>query len=265
MLLSHANRQRKAYVLTLDEVLAEDVTQRLGDLPRAVSVVTPQCGPKATVRDIEAIAPDTVRGSLIIFDVRSLTLPLLQHVFNKVVGYNRRDFNERCFSIVIGDGPADLIEGGTLGAFARHLGKFRIDYSPKAYFFDPFLHYAPHEKPSGLDEDKRLLDQVPVRLLEGFQGDVQSVGQIRRYFRAAAHAPLRRTELLPKRTEILRKFFAARLQKMFPAETQYAKDILSPRGLRLGDETLSVHLYPIHFEDYVSNLLDRSNQASARQ
>ena len=260
MLLSHANRRRRVSILTLDDVLAEDIAQRLGEsLSRGAQIIQPHpSGNGIAPKDIEAIAPDTVTAAVIIFDVRSLTLPLVQRIYNKAVGYNRRDFNERCFSLVIGDGPSHLLQGGTLGTFANHLARFRVDYSPSAYFFDPFLHYDPHEKPSGLDQESRLMDQVPLRLLEGFQGDVKSVGQIRRYFRAAAQPADRRASKRNDRTEALMKFFASRLAKAFPDEPQYIDALLSQNGLKLGDETLGVHLYPLHFESCVEDLLTRA-------
>ena len=144
-MLNYKDRKSRIHIITLDNVLAADVYERLKTSPRIppVELVLP-AGSKSeiTVEDIDSLALDTMASRLLIIDVRSHTLPRLQQAYNKIVGYNRADFNVYCYTAVIGDGPANLFEkGGDIDDFMPHLARFRIDYSPSVFFYDPLLHY----------------------------------------------------------------------------------------------------------------------------
>ncbi len=150
MLLSHANRLDRIFILTQDPVLVCDITQRIeaDKCLEGLEIISPAIANGRIKADaVLKLAKDTVTARLLIFDTRSLTLPRLQGVYNRVVGYNRLDFNELCYSLVISDGPVRY-PGDEKGidVFYKHLAKMRIDYSPAAFFFDPLIHYSTDER-----------------------------------------------------------------------------------------------------------------------
>ena len=114
-ILSHPNRKNRIHILTLDNILATDVYERLDCDPRMkyFQFARPQKTKlKETVAEIDSMARDTVSSRVLIIDVRKRTLPMLQKVYNKIVGYNRRDLNKLCYTILIGDGPVNLFQAG---------------------------------------------------------------------------------------------------------------------------------------------------------
>ena len=259
-LLSHPNRKNRLHVLTMDPVLAEDVCERLAGDPRTQEVerVAPR-GKAITVEDVEALAEGTVESRVLILDVRSLTLPRLMHAYNRVAGYNRRDLNECCFTVLIGDGPAALFSTqNTFDAMAGLLAQFRIDYLPAVFFFDPFVHY-PYEEHVGLQVDIRhdLPEALPKRFAKWFKHDNLSVADVRRYFRAHSSPPALRQAVQAQRAEKLRLVLEKRIAEMAPGQEQRLLPILSRTGLKLRGETLAVNLYPLFFEDWVDGLMRR--------
>jgi len=142
---------------------------------------------RQTINYIEKTASDTVFSRLLIFDVRKFTLPKLHRCYNKIVGYNRKDFNRLCYTVLIGDGPLNLFQAGkSLDVFVSHLAAHRVDYHPAVFFYDPFLHYEPNEvPPPGIGDEFLIPDKVPQRLVPYFQeGQDMQVGKARRFFRA---------------------------------------------------------------------------------
>lgn len=262
-LLSHRNRKDRIHVLTLDEVLSADVQERLAEEPRLAGceIVAPHLlpgGPK--VETIEALAAQTVSSRVLILDVRSLTLPRIQHAFNKVVGYNRKDLNEIVFTVLIGDGPLTLFESDAgVEAFGAVLARHRVDYSPAAFFYDPFLHYAYAERQAlnwaNPNEPPR---QIPERLAYKFKGESIDVAVVRQYFRAADAPPAKRAAARRERTERLVRFFRKRIADAFAQDPAEAESWLGPEGRKMEGESLRLHLYPLHFEDWVCRLLERS-------
>ena len=259
-LLSHPGRKNRLHVLTLDSVLAEDLCARLADDPRTAGVerVAPS-GEPITVQAVEDLAKGTVQSRVLILDVRSFLLPRLMHAYNRVVGYNRRDFNEICFTVLIGDGPPALF--GTQNSFdvmADLLGRFRIDYHASVFFFDPFGHY-PHEERVGLALDGRhgLPEGIPRRLAKWFKQDDLSVAEVRRYFRADSSPPAQRGAAKATRAEKLRAVLAERIAEMAPGRGESLLPILSRGGLKVLEESLRVNLYPLFFEDWVAELMRR--------
>lgn len=167
-ILSHPRRENKIYILTLDDTLATDVYERLHHDPRTkhCQLIRPQkAAVRQTLAEIEGMAQDTVSAKLLIIDVRRATLPMLQGTYNKIVGYNRRDINRLCYTILIGDGPGNLFQPGeSLDVFVPHLSAHRIDYHPAVFFYDPFLHYEPKEiKLQRIHDEFVLPDKIPGR------------------------------------------------------------------------------------------------------
>ncbi len=261
-ILSHPRRENKIYILTLDDALATDVYERLHNDPRMKNceLIRPQ---KAAIRqmhaEIEGMAQDTVSAKLLIIDVRRATLPMLQGTYNKVVGYNRRDINKLCYTILIGDGPGNLFQPGeSLDVFVPHLAAHRIDYHPAVFFFDPFIHYEPKEiKLQRIDDEFVLPDKIPGRLVRYFkQGQDMRVDRIRRFFRATGKAE----HIRRRRSRMLRRLYKKRIAAQFPHHKDQLRALLSKEGIRLTTEKM--HLYPLFFEDWVYELVRKAGVAS---
>ena len=263
-MLHHANRQRRIHVLSLDRVLVEDVVERLADAPRlrGVEVLAPASGERPlSVEAVEKMTRDTITSRVVILDVRSQTLPRLRHAYNLVVGLNRADLNETCFSMLIGDGPLRLFHPGTtVDLFAGLLAQLRVDYSPSAFFYDPFLHYSQDERRElALDVAHDLPNEVPRRLARAFtNGGEATVEDVRKYFRAAGLPLGRRERARDRRLGKLIQFFRRRMAEAFPDEGRLADSWLSKAGYVMPDETLRLHLYPLFFEDWAADLLARA-------
>jgi hypothetical protein len=264
-MLYRADRRDLVYILTLDAALAEDVYERLRarESLAGVEIVRPMGGPGGvTPCDIEKLAEETVAARVLIIDVRSATLPRLQPAYNKIVGYNRADFNWFCYTLLIGDGPTKLFTPGTaLEVFVPLLGQMRIDYSAAAFFYDPFLHYTYGEKVQQRMARQVLTDAVPERLAEGFKEAALSVGQIRLYFRAAGTPPEERLAKMQKRLKSLEKFFRKRLKEAFGEQVKAWAAGMSKEGYGFEAEALGLHFYPFYFEEWVEDLLDKARNA----
>ena len=193
---------------------------------------------------------------------RRETLPRLQPAYNKIVGYNRADFNWFCYTLLIGDGPTKLFTPGTgLEVFVPLLGQMRIDYSAAAFFYDPFLHYTYSEKVQQRVARQVLTDAIPERLADGFREASLSVGQIRLYFRAAGTPPEERQAKMQKRLKSLEKFFRKRLKEAFGEQAKTWAAGMSKEGYSFDAEALGLHLYPFYFEEWVEGLLDKARNA----
>lgn len=259
-ILSHKQRIDSIHILTLDPTLARDLCARIHSDPRLKQVklvVPPRAPMRLTIAHIEKTAPDTVSSRLLIFDVRKFTLPKLHQCYNKIVGYNRKDFNRLCYTILIGDGPLNLFQSGkSLDVFVSHLSAHRVDYHPAVFFYDPFLHYEPSEVPApGIGDAFVLPDRVPQRLVPYFQaGQDMKVDKARRFFRATKKP----SEVKSERLDILRGLYKKRIAEQFPHHQDQLQDWLSKEGIRLACERL--HLYPLFFEDWVFDLLQKARK-----
>ena len=267
-MLHYRHRKPQIHVLSLDPILVADIAGRLHDEPqmKGIEVITPHAGHKVTPDQIDRMARSTTASWVLILDVRSDTLPLLQPAYNKVVGYNRADFNFLCYSLCIADGPATLFQYGSgVEVFALHLARFRLDYSPAAFFYDPFLHYAHDERPPrGLDFDAACFDRLPKRLAKQLGDKAGTISEVRRCFRAAEAASDRRAKVRQARLKILTDMLRRRLAEAFPAEKNRLETFLSKEGFPVPGETLPLHLYPLFFEDWVADLAERAAQARLR-
>ena len=258
-ILSHPTRHNVIHILTLDPVLADDVSERIGADKRLVRC-TQVCPRGATVRDaleaMERVAPETASARLIIFDVRRATLPRLRHVFNAVVGYNRRDLNSLCYHICIGDGPLNLFRNGAFVAlFVPHLAANRVDFQPAVFFYDPFLHYEPGETLlQSIGDDLELADAVPKRLAPFFKSDSMKISTIRHFFRAVDKDDQTRKN----RQRMLRHVYKKRLAEVFPGHNEELKALLSREGVQWASERMN--LYPLYFEDWVCELIRRARE-----
>ena len=261
-ILSHPERGNRIRVLTLDPTLAADVCERINHDPRmrGCQLIKPrETAIREAVEEIEAMARDTVSSRLLVIDVRKVTLPKLRRAYNKIVGYNRRDLNKLCYIILIGDGPWDLFnEGKTLDVFVPYLAVHRVDFHPAAFFFDPFLHYEGDEiEHPGIDEEFVLPDKIPRRFIPYFKEEDMTVAKARCYFRATD----KDDELRKKRRRRLRSLYKKRTAEQFPDQKDQVRAWLSKKGLRLASEKM--HLYPLFFEDWVYDLVQKAAQAQS--
>lgn len=262
-MLHYTDRKDRIHVLTMDRILAEDVCERIGDDRRMADVEL--CVPgddvsEISVADVHEAARDTIASRVLILDVRLLTLPLLQEAYNRVSGFNRGDLNQLCYTLVIGDGPRKLFHPGTsVEVFASHLAKFRKDYGPACFFYDPFLHYTDDERRRfALGEANKLPEETPKRLISGFKDGEPLVSEVRRYFRAASALPAKKDHVKARRQTKLVKIFKRRIAESFPADKQTLAAWLSTDGYSISGEPLSLHVYPLYFEDWVWNLLEKA-------
>ena len=256
-ILSHPSRQNIIHILSLDSILANDVYERIHNDKRMkfYQLIKPhQTNIRDAIIEIENMAQDTVLSRLIIVDVRRATLPKLQRAYNKVVGYNRRDLNKICYTILIGDGPIDLFQNGkTLDVFIPHLATHRVDFHPALFFYDPFIHYEHGEiELAGVDDEFVLSDKIPRRLESFFKKDDMNVDKVRHYFRAIDKPE----EVFKRRRRKLKNLYKKRITKQFPGHEEQLKALFSRRGIRLASEKMN--LYPLYFEDWVYKLMQKA-------
>jgi len=258
-ILSHHRRRDSIHVLTLDPALAEDVCERIGTdkrLKRCTLICPRAAGVEESLEAIERTAQETIFSRLIIFDVRRSTMPKLRRVFNAVVGYNRRDFNQLCYSICIGDGPLNLFRDGKFAdAFVPHLAAHRVDFHPAVFFYDPFLHYEPDEVLlQSIGDEFIISEAIPKRLAPYFKSEGVTVGTIRKFFRAVD----KDEETRKARRHMLRHVYKRRLAELSAGQEDQFKDLLSREGIRWASEKMN--LYPLYFEDWVCDLVRQARR-----
>jgi hypothetical protein len=253
-LLSHSGRFKIIHLFTLDSALAADVSERVHSDSRLkkYQVIKPHIsGIDETVAEIDKMSRETVSAKIIILDVRRDTLTLLKKPYNKIIGYNRRDLNRTVFTVLIGDGPANLIEKSSLDTFVPYLSALRVDYSPAVFFFDPLLHHQLDEESYKGIEDKFVIpEKLPKRLIPYFKigaGEVTTEA-VRKFFRSPAEKN--------QRLQVLLGLFKKRIAKQFPNENNERLNTwLSKEGLQLASERLN--LYPLFFEDWIHELIEK--------
>jgi len=262
-ILSHSGRRNDIYILSVDPVLTLDIYKRIRSdsrlkhyrikRPRAKDI-------RGAVDEIQQTAQATIRARLLIYDGRRATLPKLRKVLRDVTGFNRKDFNRLCYTILIGDGPPMLFQNGRgLDVFTIYLGTHRVDYNPAVFFYDPLLHYQPDERElQAIDDEFVVRGNVPRRLIPYFQnsGDT-TVAAVRRFFRATGKDEATRK----KRQKMLRSLYKKRFSEHFPDCQSQLKAWTSFDGLQLATENL--HLYPLFFEDWVDALMKKAQQNAA--
>ena len=264
-MLSHVGRKDRIHVLTLDNVLATDLRERISfDLgTRDYEVIAPQnWGMTEAIAEIERMATHTVSSRLLIMDVRSYTLPRLRHAYNKIIGYNRMDLHCLCYTMLIGDGPPNSFGSkNSPDVFAPLLASHRQDYHAAVFFYDPFLHYTTSERHAlGLDGGDKLPENMPQRLAKGYWKENVSMGAVRRYFRAGLVSGGVRARAKVRRQEPLARFFKERMAEQFPHDTDMHESFLCKEGYSLTGEALKLHVYPFFFEEWVSELMQKAKE-----
>jgi len=266
-MLHYRDRQSRIHILTLDRTLATDVYERLRAHPgmESVGLIRPAEGKsEITVADLADLVKETTSSRVLVIDVRRQTKGRLQGVYSDVVRYNRPDFNRYCYSVLIGDGPVGLLDP------ARHaqvvppfLADLRVDYSPAAFFTNPFLHYSYDETQyQAVYEHSALPTNVPCRLQRYFKKGNVTVEQICRYWRAAdVPENLRESEKI-HREKRLRQLCLKIVNDEFPQDADHLIKAMTQEGYSLVGESLRVHRYPFSFPEWVLHLLHKAASAA---
>jgi hypothetical protein len=270
MMLHYTDRKNRIYILTLDDILAEDVYQRLSSAPRlkgAKLIVPGRAAEEFTPDEIDKIALDTMAGRIFIMDTRSQSQAKLQQVYNKIIGYNRADFNHYCYTVLIGDGPVDFFaEDASLESFGPHLARMRLDFNGARFFYDPLAHYESHEKLGlALEHENELLEAVPGWLEKSFsvEGEDVTVRQVRPYFRADGVTGKEGRTKMKRRQRILLRIFTRRIMNQINCQGEDVAKCLGKEGLFFQGESLPLNVYPFHFEKHVAKLLKKAKAAIA--
>ena len=268
-MLHYTDRKNRIYVLTLDFVLAEDVYQRLSSEPRlkGTEIIVPgRDSGEFAPAEIEKITKDTMTGRVFIMDTRSQSQAKLQQVYNKIIGYNRADFNQFCYTVLIGDGPVEFFaENGSINSFSSHLARLRLDFNAARFFYDPLLHYDHREKLGlALDHGNSLLETIPGWLEKSFavEGESVTVRQIRPFFRAEGKRGKEGRAKKKKRQKKLSKTFSKLIMKQVNCSEDEIANCIGKAGLLLGGQSLPLNVYPFYFEKYVAKLLKKSKTAT---
>jgi hypothetical protein len=255
-ILSYQWRKPRIHILTLDRVLSDDIYERLKEDKRTrfyEAVVAKQGKCRERLDEIELMVEQTTSSRLLIMDVRKVTLSNLHSAYNKIIGYNRRDLNKLCFTILIGDGPVTLFAAGkSPDAFVPYLARHRVDYNPAVFFFDPFIHYEPEEIEAPMDEYVELPTQLPRRFTPFFPEPGVTVEYVRRFFRAAEQPE----KVKKERLNILAALYMRRIGEQFPQYKSRLRDLLTRAGLQIASEKMN--MYPIYFEEWVDDLMQRA-------
>ncbi len=265
-MLHYRERNQRIHIITLDRVLATDVYERLCDCSgmESVEAIQPGNGKSAiAVEDIQRLARDTTTSRVLIMDVRRQTKTQLQHAYSDIVRFNRPDFNRYCYTVLIGDGPRNLLQPGRgLDAFQTYLADLRIDYSPAVFFSDPFLHYSHDEiQEMVLYRSNSLPERIPHCLEKAFKGHRPTVERVHAYFRAADVPDVKRANKKTERQSALEKFYHKRFEKDFPDDKDQFIKSLSKEGCALPGESLRLNVYPFFFEEWVLDLTRRAESA----
>ena len=265
-ILSHKGRRNRIHILSIDPVLTHDLYKRMraDDRFKTYRIIRPRAKDiPGALEEIQSRAQETIAARLLILDVRRATLPMLRHAFRDITGFNRKDFNKLCYTILIGDGPPMLFQNGRgLDVFTIYLGAHRVDYHPAVFFFDPLLHYEPEEMElRAIDDEFELRSDIPRRLIPYFQNsDETTVRAVRRFFRAQDKDETVRK----KRLKTLRQLYKKRFLEQFPGKEAQLTNLVSHEGLQLATE--KINLYPLFFEDWVDTLMKKAqDNASATE
>ena len=259
--LSYEKRKPRIHILTLDRVLADDIYERLHEDKRTrfYELVMPkQQQWRQCMEEIEAMTGKTITSRLLIMDVRRITLAKLQPSYNKIIGYNRKDLNKLCFTVLVGDGPLNFLEAGkSPDIFVPYLADHRVDYNPAIFFYDPLIHYEPEETDSYMGEDFELPDKLPRRFMPYFPEEGVTVDSARRFFRASGQ-----NEAVKKqRLKTLAALYMKRIAEQFPEHKDQLRALLSKNGVQLGSERMN--LYPVFFEQWVHELMQTAAAAQS--
>jgi hypothetical protein len=257
-MLHYTDRKKTIHIITLDPILAEDVSERLSGSPGTCGarLILPAGSPAITPEDILKITRDTTDSKILIMDVRTHTKPRLQRAYSDIARFNRPDLNNFCHIVLIGDGPTDyLLKNKGISAFQGYLADLRNDYSPAVFFADPFLYYTQQETQEMiLDRGNVLPEKIPQRLEKYFKKDLL-VKTVYEYFRAAEKQGQMKSQRKKQRLRQLKDVFLKLVAEDFPDGKDTLANALTKQGCSFPGESLKLNVYPFFFEQWISDLL----------
>ena len=264
-MIHYKERKDRIHIITLDAVIAEDICERLGHYAglESVRVIKPAAGKsmKVTAEHILHSAKETLASKIIIFDVRNQTRPMLQRAFSDIVRFNRQDLNRYCYSVLIGDGPVNLAEyGNSIHLFQNYLADLRVDFNPAVYFCSLFLRYSYEETQRALYNNNTLPTKIPSRHSKYFTEEDLTIKKLSQYFRASEVHKSERLKKRKSRLEKLRKLYEKILAEEFPDDKDELVKAMTKEGCSLPGESLRIHLYPFHFEEWILELMKKDEQ-----
>lgn len=256
-MLHYTERKNRIHILTLDNVLAEDIYERLREHPGSSSAEL-----ILTTKDILKSARDTTDSRILIIDVRTQTKPKLQQAYSDIVRFNRPDLNKYCFTVLIGDGPATfLVQKKGINAFQNYLSDLRTDYSPAVFFGNPFLYYTHDELLElAMYHNNALPERIPRRLEKNFKPGIP-IKTIYEYFRAAGDTDDEKIKKQKKRRRKLKDIYLKMIAEDFPDDKEHLEKALSKQGCDFPGENLKLNTYPFYFEEWISDLLTKAQTA----
>jgi len=265
-MLHYTERKNRIRIITLDNVLAQDICERLVDYPgtNTAELILPAAGKEIiTADEILKSAHDTTDSRILIMDVRSQTKPPLQRAHSDIVRFNRPDLNKYCFTVLIGDGPASfLLQSKGINAFQNYLGELRNDYNPAVFFGNPFIYYT-HEEllELAMYHENALPEKVPQRLEKYFKTGI-SIKAVYEYFRATGDVGDEKFKKRKKRLKKLKDIYTKMIAEDFQNDIERIEKALSQQGCDFPGETLRLNTYPFHFEEWIADLLIKAQNAA---
>ncbi|MBN1457839.1 MAG: hypothetical protein JW912_08305 [Sedimentisphaerales bacterium] len=265
-MLHNEHRKKHIHILTLDHVLAKNLSLRLRQCNLAANarIVIPNNGkPGIKPEDVEKLAKETLNSRLLIIDVRSYTLIRLQQAYNTIIGYNRADFNRYCHTVLIGDGPVNGSQHTKgLQVFERQLAKLRIDYSASVFFYDPLMEYCSEVKMNAAQgRQVNLPEAIPRFLSDSFKGEVLTVEKIREFLTPDRSDTPEKKQKKQLRLRALRSLYLKKISELYKASPKDVAKCLSKEGFPLPGEMLRINVFPFYFENWINSLLNMSSEA----
>lgn len=252
-MLHYEERKNRIHIITLDNVLAHDISERLKENPaaNAAQIMLPALGRPYTTDDILKLARDTTDSRILIIDVRSQTRPMLQRAHSDIVRFNRPDLNKYCYTVLIGDGPAEsLIHQKGAMAFQNYLSELRVDYTPAVFFINPFICYSKQELwELAMYKANALPEKLPQRLEKYFLPGIE-IKKVYEFFKGSD--PKKRK----KRLEKLKSIYSEILEQNFPNDKDFLANGFTKQGCSFPGESLKLNVYPFYFEEWIADLLD---------
>jgi hypothetical protein len=264
-MLHYRNRERSIQIITLNPVLASDVHDRLHNYPgmESVKLVLPGDGKaEINVGDIEKMVPNTTKSAILIIDVCSWTRAKLQSAYSDIIRFNRPDFNQFCYSILIGDSPRGYSHSQKPDNIHSFISEMRVDFSPAVFFTSPFANYSTNEREQmAAYSDGLFPERIPQRFEKYFDEQLPSFKRLSVYFRAADVQDNTKPAKRKKRQDALKKLCIKMIKEDFPAQSEQMIKGLSKEGYAIPGESLQINIYPFFFEEWVSDLMRKAESA----
>jgi len=270
-MLHYTDRQSRIHIITLDQVLATDVYERLHNYPglESVELIRPGDGKSAiTVQDIKQLARETTTSKVLIIDVRRQTRARLQRPYSDIVRFNRADFNRHCYSVLLGDGPVSLLtpNKGKEGLYV-FLSNLRVDFSPAVFFSSPLFYHSYEEiaemaRDMAVRQEGLLLDKIPQHLQKYFKDRNLTPSQLGRYLRADDVPDSHKERKKRERHNKLRRLYFQIVKDELPEDQARFTKAISKEGCALPGEALKINVYPFFFEEWVLDLVRKSERTA---